>query len=352
MRGRARALELESRVGDETKPTGKGNERWMERRVFRSTRLLESSQQIVSTDYSVGQRLFRRRLKIGTPLRDACPSPAPPVRRESAPVFSSDEILERNDLFPSEDVEVFVATEVTVRGGGLVTLFTAALEVERLAHHTRAEVERLLDLFEASASGILPSVRVDVDGQRLGDTDGVGDLEQGATGETRGDDGLGRLAGDVRAGAVDLGRVLSGEGAAAVGAPATVGVDDNLTTGQTGVTVRTTDDKSSGRVQVEDGVGVEVLLRDNLDDFVHQIVGDLFVGDAFDVLGGDQDGVDALGTMAPFSFSYSMVTCVLPSGSTHGHVPSLRTTVRRCPNLVAKTRSASSCINSGVSSVA
>merc|ERR1712159_881343 len=78
-------------------------------------------------------------------------------------------------------------------------------------------------------------------------------------------------------------------------APATVGVDDNLTTGQTGVTVRTTDDKSSGRVQVEDGVGVEVLLRDNLfDDFVHQIVGDLFVGDAFDVLGGDQDGVDAL----------------------------------------------------------
>jgi len=84
-RARARTR-VSSRGRDEA--TGKGNERWMERRVFRSTRLLESSQQIVSTDYSVGQRLFRRRLKIGTPSARLFSSRPPPSRRESASVFS------------------------------------------------------------------------------------------------------------------------------------------------------------------------------------------------------------------------------------------------------------------------
>jgi len=68
--------------------------------------------------------------------------------------------------------------------------------------------------------------------------------------------------------------------------------------------VRATDDKASGRVQVENSVGVQVLLRDNLlDDFVHQVLGDLFVGDGFIVLSGDQDGVHALrhhGTVVVF----------------------------------------------------
>ena len=46
---------------------------------------------------------------------------------------------------------------------------------------------------------------------------------------------------------------------------------------------------------MEDGVGVQVLFRDNLlDDFVHEILGDLLVRHALDVLGGDQDGVHAL----------------------------------------------------------
>ena len=123
-------------------------------------------------------------------------------------------ILERDDLFPGEDVEVFIAAEVTVGGGGLVTLVTAALEVERLAHHARTEIERGLDLGEDfGIRNLTGAVGVDVHGQRLGDADGVGDLEQASARETRGDDGLGRLAGDVRARAVDLGRVLTGEGA-------------------------------------------------------------------------------------------------------------------------------------------
>lgn len=204
--------------------------------------------------------------------------------------------LERDNLLPREDVEVFVAAEVTVRGGGLVTLVATTLEVERLAHHTRAEVERRLDLGENfRIRNLTSAVGVDVHGKRLGDANGVGDLEQAAAGEASRDDRLGRLAGNVRARAVNLGRVLTGEGTTTVGTPTAVSVDNNLTTSQTGVTVRATDNEAARRVQVEDGVGVEVLFRDNLlDDFVHQVFGNLLVGDGFVVLSGDQDGVHTL----------------------------------------------------------
>ena len=62
-------------------------------------------------------------------------------------------------------------------------------------------------------------------------------LHKGAAGELRANNGLGGLAGDVGARAVDLGGVLAGEGAASVGAPTAVGVNDDLAPGQTGITV-------------------------------------------------------------------------------------------------------------------
>jgi len=101
---------------------------------------------------------------------------------------------------------------VTVRGGGLVTLVTATLEVERLTHHTRAEIKRGLNLGQDFfIRNLTSAVGVDVHGKRLGDANGVGDLEQAPTSEASGDDRLGRLAGNVRARAVHLGRVLTRE---------------------------------------------------------------------------------------------------------------------------------------------
>ena len=73
---------------------------------------------------------------------------------------------------------------------------------------------------------------VDVDADRLGDADGVGELDLAALGQAGGDDVLGDVAGHVGGRAVDLGGVLAAEGAAAVAAPAAVGVDDDLAAGQ------------------------------------------------------------------------------------------------------------------------
>ena len=133
-----------------------------------------------------------------------------------------------------------------------------------------------------------------MDGQRLGDADGVGDLHQAPFREAGGDDRLGRLSGNVRSGAINFGRILTREGTATVRTPAPVGVDDDFSASQTGVAIRTADDESSRWVQVVDGLVVQVLFRDDLlDDFVHQVFRNLLVRDAFLVLRGDQHGVDA-----------------------------------------------------------
>ena len=94
-------------------------------------------------------------------------------------------------------------------------------EVERARDEPGPEVEGLEHLGEdLLVRDLARAVGVDVDGQGLGDADGVRDLHERAAGEARGDDRLGGLAGDVGSRAVDLGGVLAGEGAAAVGSPA------------------------------------------------------------------------------------------------------------------------------------
>ena len=85
----------------------------------------------------------------------------------------------------------------------------------------------------------------------MGDADRVGDLDLAAVGEAGGDHVLGDVAGRVGGGAVDLRRVLAGEGAAAVAGRAAVGVDDDLAAGEAGVADRAADHELAGRVDEE-----------------------------------------------------------------------------------------------------
>jgi hypothetical protein len=96
-----------------------------------------------------------------------------------------------------------------------------------------------------------------VDRHRLGHADGVGELDLAAIGEAGGDDVLGDVAGHVGGGAVDLGRVLAREGAAAVAAHAAVGVDDDLAAGEARVAVGAAEDELAGRVDVDGDVLVD-----------------------------------------------------------------------------------------------
>ncbi len=121
-------------------------------------------------------------------------------------------------------------------------------QLELVAHET-------LDLLLGDHRG---AERVDPHRHRLRDTDGVGELHLDLVRQARGDEVLGDVARHVGGRAIDLRRVLAGEGAAAVTAVAAVGVDDDLAAGQARVAVRSADDELAGRVDVVRRPVVEV----------------------------------------------------------------------------------------------
>ncbi len=96
--------------------------------------------------------------------------------------------------------------------------------------------------------------RLDRDRERVGDADRVRHLDLEAVGQAGGDDVLGHPAGRVGGRAIDLGRVLAGEAAAAVAGHAAVRVDDDLAAGQAGIAHRPADHEAAGRVHVDDRV--------------------------------------------------------------------------------------------------
>ncbi len=82
------------------------------------------------------------------------------------------------------------------------------------------------------------AVGIDIDRERLGDADRIGELDGAAVRETRGDHVLRQIARGISGRAIDLGRILAGEGAAAMRGRAAVGVDDDLAAGEAGIAVR------------------------------------------------------------------------------------------------------------------
>ena len=78
--------------------------------------------------------------------------------------------------------------------------------------------------------------------------------------------------------------------------PLTVCVNDDLTTGKTSVTVRTTNDETTGRIEMVHRLLIQIFGRDDrLDDVFHELFLDLLLGDVFGVLGGNHNGVHTFG---------------------------------------------------------
>ena len=88
----------------------------------------------------------------------------------------------------------------------------------------------------AARHALLGAEGLHVDGYRVGNANSVGDLGSRPCGPGRQPRCSSQpKRGGVRGGTIDLGRVLAGERATAVVGSATVGVDDDLAAGQTGV---------------------------------------------------------------------------------------------------------------------
>mmetsp|Transcript_21337 Transcript_21337/g.50508 ORF Transcript_21337/g.50508 Transcript_21337/m.50508 type:complete len:413 (+) Transcript_21337:182-1420(+) len=202
--------------------------------------------------------------------------------------------LEFLGLFPGK-VGVF-PSKVSV-GGRLAE--DGATEVQVPDDGSGAEVKILFD--NGGQVGVrlaLDDGPVGVDKDREGpvDANGVGELDQGPLAEAGGHQGLGHPATGVCRGPVDLGGILSGKGSSPVGSPAPVRVDNDLAAGESGVSVGSSNDEASRRVEVVDRLFVEVFFgNDRLDDVLHEIAGDLFLGHVLRVLARNDNRVDPLG---------------------------------------------------------
>lgn len=134
---------------------------------------------------------------------------------------------------------------------------------DSLTDDTGPEVPVLLDDGDELLVGLLAgTVGIDIDGQRLSNTDGVGELHKCAASKAGSDKGLGCITqserwsnegmyvrtnptSGVSCGPVDLGKVLSREGSSTVGSPSTVGVDNDLATSQSSITLGSTNDEAA-----------------------------------------------------------------------------------------------------------
>ena len=138
--------------------------------------------------------------------------------------------------------------EVAVLGGLAVD---GVDKVELLDNDTGAHVEvGVDDLNKLLGAAVRGAVGLNEDGEGLGDTNGVGELDESTASKLGVDEGLGDPTGEVGSRAVDLAVVLAGEGTTTVSTPATVGVNDNLAASKTGVTLRTTNDEVAGRLDL------------------------------------------------------------------------------------------------------
>src|SRR3954470_7373771 len=215
-----------------------------ERATAASGRRLELGTPMLRSGYGEGQTHERCVYSDLSPLtRIASCDAIPPLPAGGERWERSNRALERLDevgLLPGEAALIVRrAAEMAVGRGARID---RAVEVEMGADTARGQVHRLGDsLLELVLGDLSGAVGVDVDRQRPRHADGVGELQGAAIGQTGGNDVLGDVARGIRDRAVDLGRILAGEGAAAMRGRATIGVDDDLAAGQAGIAVGTAD---------------------------------------------------------------------------------------------------------------
>jgi len=152
---------------------------------------------------------------------------------------------------------------VTVLGGLVVD---GVGQVQFLDNDTRPHIEVLPDdLNELIGRLVAGAVGLDEQTERLSDTNGVRKLDKTAACELSLEQRLGDPAGEVSSGTIDLGVILARESTSTVGTPPTVGVDNDLTSGETSITLRTTNDELARGLDLGKNVSFEVK---NLDDLL------------------------------------------------------------------------------------
>mmetsp|Transcript_26154 Transcript_26154/g.72136 ORF Transcript_26154/g.72136 Transcript_26154/m.72136 type:complete len:257 (+) Transcript_26154:3690-4460(+) len=174
-----------------------------------------------------------------------------------------------------------------------------ATQVEVPNDATRSEIKVLID--DGCQIGIRHSfldrsIRIDKDGQRIGDTNGIRQLNQGSLAQFGSHQGFGNPPGGIGCRAINLGRVFARKCSTPMSPPASIRIDNDFPSRQTSVSMGTTNDKTARRIQVINGFFVQILFGDHRFDHVfHQVGGNLFLRNIFRMLRRNDNGVNTLG---------------------------------------------------------
>src|SRR6185503_3458016 len=124
------------------------------------------------------------------------------------------------------------------------------------------QIEALLDdLGDLLLGNHAGAERIDQNGDRLSYANHICELNFTTVGQLRRDDILGNVARHISSAAVDLGRILSRECAAAMAPHTAVSIDDDFSPREPAIALRSADDEASGRIDMEDRVLIQIVGR-------------------------------------------------------------------------------------------
>lgn len=171
-----------------------------------------------------------------------------------------------------------------------------SLQIELSDDVAWSEVEVILDDADQvliSTTILDSAVGVNMDGQWVGETDGVRDLHEDSVGQFVGNERLGDVSTVVGGRSVDLGLVFSGESTATVRAPASIGVDDDLSARESGISSWTADIELARWVDHDLSVLKHLRWNNLLNDLLSENLSDSLIVDIRRVLSRNEDVVDA-----------------------------------------------------------
>ena len=185
-------------------------------------------------------------------------------------------------LFPG-NAEVF-PSDVAI-GGELAVDGTAQLEVAdyRGGAQVKHLFNRTFNCLVVVASG---TKSIHHDRHRMGDADGVGELNLTFGGKSSGNHVFRDVTRGISRAAVNLGRILARKGAAAMARIAAIGIDNDLSASQAAVTLWAADDKPTGRIDEIPGFPVQKFCGNHrLDHLFDDVLPNLFESHFVAVLG-------------------------------------------------------------------
>ena len=165
----------------------------------------------------------------------------------------------------------------------------------KLANDFRwAEVEGFMDCFFNSTEGdFFRSKRVEADRDGVGVADGVGKLNFDSVGQSGSDDIFCDISAHVSCATIYFGGVFSAKGATSMTTRPTIGIDDDFSSGQSAISLRSADHKTACRIHEEFGLPIEHRRGEYApDQFFCNEFFNLTMRDVGGVLGGDDHGGD------------------------------------------------------------